>query len=72
MEALKDLILPSTEGLGSNGPTELFCRKGAVDQRLDEGRRARIASAAGGQSVSSRFAGYGLIPVISPAEGRSL
>jgi len=24
----------STDGLGLNGPTELFCRKGAVDHRL--------------------------------------
>ena len=24
----------STDGLGLNGPTELFCRNGAVDQRL--------------------------------------
>jgi hypothetical protein len=24
----------STEGLGLNGPTLLFCRNGAVDQRL--------------------------------------
>ena len=30
----------STDGLGSNGPTLLFCRNGAVDQRLtsDAGR----------------------------------
>ena len=34
IEASKTLIRLSTDGLLSNGPTELLSRNGAVDQRL--------------------------------------
>jgi hypothetical protein len=34
IDAWNDRILPSTDGLDSNGPTVLFNRKGAVDHRL--------------------------------------
>ena len=41
----------STEGLGSNGPTLLFCRNGAVDQTLTSDAGRVIAASAAGQRV---------------------
>ena len=40
MDAWNTSMRASTDGLGLNGPTLLFCRNGAVDQRLtsDAGR----------------------------------
>ena len=37
----------STDGLGSNLPTLLFSRNGAVDHGLTKRRHARVAAAAG-------------------------
>src|ERR1044071_2191824 len=62
----------ATDGLGLNGPTELFCRNGAVDQRLtsDAGRAYPRPPAGRTYGISLPVTGWRI--VIVPADGSVL
>src|SRR6266545_5690289 len=72
IDASKTRIRASTDGLGSNGPTVLFCRNGAVDHALmsDAGRVNPRPPPGSVKSLSAPVSG--LRTFIVPTDGSAL